>query len=189
MLPTKFILRAEMLARLRALSPDGRRDRSANLVARLTGRDDWQRARVVGLFAPLRSEPDLDQLWTLPGALSGKTVVYPRVEPGGIILRAVNRPEELVPSPSGSLREPRSDADLGVRDWPDVLLVPGLAFTSAGGRLGRGGGHYDRLLIRPGRAGCRVLGVAFEFQLVPSLPREEHDADLDEVVTDSLRDD
>ena len=107
MFPTKPALRAAMLARLRALSTNERGDRSANLVAQLTGRDDWQRARVVGLFAPLRSEPDLDQLWPLPGALRGKTVVYPRVEPGGIVLRVVNHPGELVASPAGFLREPR----------------------------------------------------------------------------------
>lgn len=100
----------------------------------------------------------------------------------------MDRPETLVPAgPGNLLREPPAEAPPGNRTWPDLLLVPGLAFTLAGGRLGRGGGHYDRLLVRPGRAGCRVLGIAFAFQLVPALPREEHDADLDEVVTDSPR--
>ena len=178
-----------MLARLRALSADERRERSAQLVAGLVARADWRRARVVGLFAPLRSEPDLDRLWNLPGALTGKTVVYPRVElgePGGLVFRVVNGLDELVLTGAGQLREPRANAP-GWDRWPDLLLVPGLAFTAAGGRLGRGGGHYDRLLARPGRAGYRALGVGFAFQLLPGLPREDHDADLDGVVTDSLR--
>ncbi len=173
-----------MLARLRAVAPDERRERSARLVARLIEREDWRRARVVSLFAPLRSEPDLDLLWTVPGGVAGKTVAYPRVEPGGLVLRVVGHPEELVRT--GRLREPPAAAPaLGA--WPDVLLVPGLAFTAAGGRLGRGGGHYDRLLARPGRAGGRVLGVGYGFQLLPGLPREAHDADLDGFVTDSPR--
>ena len=196
--PQKPALRAAMLARLRALPADERRERSARLVASLVERADWQRARVVGLFAPLHSEPDLDLLWNLPGALAGKTVVYPRVEeeageaPGGLVLRVVNGLDELVvPAGAGRrhLREPPREARAlaGADAWPDLLLVPGLAFTAAGGRLGRGGGHYDRLLARPGRAGCRVLGAGFAFQLLPGLPREDHDADLDGVVTDSSR--
>ena len=183
-----------MLARLRALSADERQEWSAQLVARLVERDDWQRARVVGLFAPLRSEPDLDLLWSLPGALTGKTVVYPRVqkegEPGGLVLRVVNGLDQLVPTGAGRhLREPPREtrALAGANAWPDLLLVPGLALTASGGRLGRGGGHYDRLLARPGRAGCRVLGVGFAFQLLRGLPREDHDADLDGAVTDSPR--
>ena len=184
MLPTKSALRAEMLARLRALSPDERHERSLDLVVRLSGREDWQRARVVGLFAPLRSEPDLDLLWTLPAALTGKVVVYPRVEHGGMVLRVVSHPGELFAS--GRLREPPATAPTLRTHWPDLLLVPGLAFTTAGRRLGRGGGHYDRLLAAPGRGGSRLLGIAFGLQLVPGLPHEEHDVDLDEVVTDSF---
>ena len=69
---------------------------------------------------------------------------------------------------------------------PDFLLVPGLAFTGAGNRLGRGGGFYDRLLGNPGRRGAGVaVGIGFGFHLLPALPLEAHDAPLDEIVTDS----
>jgi 5-formyltetrahydrofolate cyclo-ligase len=65
----------------------------------------------------------------------------------------------------------------------DVVVVPGLAFTAGGDRLGQGGGWYDRFLptIRPGTP---TIGVAFHEQLVAALPLERHDVRVDIVVTD-----
>ena len=66
----------------------------------------------------------------------------------------------------------------------DVVIVPGVAFTSSGERLGQGGGWYDRFL--PGiRESCFTIGVGFEPQLVDALPTEPHDVRLDLIVTDA----
>ena len=62
----------------------------------------------------------------------------------------------------------------------DLALVPGLGFDARGHRLGRGKGHYDRLLA--GFTGMKI-GVAFDFQIVTEVPREPHDIALDAVVT------
>lgn len=66
----------------------------------------------------------------------------------------------------------------------DVVVVPGLAFTTSGLRLGQGGGHYDRFLARL-RPDCITVGVGFAEQLVDAIPTEPHDVRLDLVVTDS----
>ena len=63
-----------------------------------------------------------------------------------------------------------------------VWIVPGLAFTRDGARLGYGGGWYDRLL-RAAAPDAAKLGVAYPFQIVPGLPVELHDQDLTDVVT------
>ena len=64
----------------------------------------------------------------------------------------------------------------------DVVIVPGLAFTAAGDRLGQGGGWYDRFLttVRPEAI---KIGVAFTPQIVDSLPVEPHDIRVDVVIT------
>ncbi len=67
--------------------------------------------------------------------------------------------------------------------WPDVVIVPGLAFTPSGQRLGQGGGWYDRFLVRV-RADCVTIGVCFAEQIVDGLPTETHDVAVDHVVTD-----
>lgn len=66
----------------------------------------------------------------------------------------------------------------------DVVIVPGTAFTASGDRIGQGGGWYDRFLARVG-PDCVTIGVAFEPQLVDSLPVEAHDIGVDLVVTDA----
>lgn len=67
--------------------------------------------------------------------------------------------------------------------WPDLIMVPGVAFDPGGGRLGRGGGWYDQLLGDPSRQALAV-GVAFAAQIVRSVPCEEHDVRVDLVVTE-----
>jgi 5-formyltetrahydrofolate cyclo-ligase len=66
----------------------------------------------------------------------------------------------------------------------DVVIVPGLAFTPGGRRLGQGGGWYDRFLARI-RGDCLTIGVGFDVQVVDALPIEPHDVTLDLVVTES----
>jgi 5-formyltetrahydrofolate cyclo-ligase len=66
----------------------------------------------------------------------------------------------------------------------DVVVVPGVAFTMRGHRLGQGGGHFDRFLPRL-RAGCLRVGVCFREQLVDEVPSEPHDVVLDAVVSDA----
>ena len=67
--------------------------------------------------------------------------------------------------------------------WPDVVIVPGLAFTVEGDRLGQGGGWYDRFLSNTA-TGCTKIGVGFDLQVIDSIPTEPHDVALDFVVTD-----
>ena len=61
----------------------------------------------------------------------------------------------------------------------DLAVIPGIAFTSAGNRLGRGKGYYDRLLPK---LQCPLIGIAFPFQMVKWLPCEEHDIRVTEVI-------
>jgi 5-formyltetrahydrofolate cyclo-ligase len=68
-----------------------------------------------------------------------------------------------------------------VRVIPSILLVPGVAFSRRGQRLGRGRGFYDRYL--ESFKGLKI-GICFEEQLVDSLPVEPHDISVDAVVTD-----
>jgi 5-formyltetrahydrofolate cyclo-ligase len=64
---------------------------------------------------------------------------------------------------------------------PDVLFVPLVGFTADGGRLGQGGGHYDRWLAA--HPGTTAIGLAWDCQLVETLPREPHDRPLAAVIT------
>ena len=63
----------------------------------------------------------------------------------------------------------------------DLLIVPGVAFTLQGDRMGYGGGYYDRFIPRCTRA--RVLALAFQEQIYDELPTEEHDLRIPLIIT------
>ncbi len=69
---------------------------------------------------------------------------------------------------------------------PDVVITPLLAFDRRGGRLGQGGGHYDRSIanlraLKP----VFVLGLAYAGQELPGIPMEPHDQRLDAILTET----
>ncbi len=193
-MPPLDVVAAKAACRLRQrellaqLGPDERRQRSGKLLEHLVALPQWQAARRVLLFAPLPSEPDVDLLWRepgsgQPGALVGKTCVYPRIDGEAMQLLPVGSLAELVPGRWG-LREPAVSAApaLTLRQI-DLALIPGLAFDRQGGRLGRGGGFFDRLLADRLPA-TFLVGVAFLFQVVEQVPLTPHDIPMNAVVTD-----
>ncbi len=69
-------------------------------------------------------------------------------------------------------------------DRIDLVIVPGLAFDRGGMRLGRGRGHYDRMLKTDSLRGAFRLGLTFEFQILDSIPFDAHDEKMDAVITE-----
>ena len=66
----------------------------------------------------------------------------------------------------------------------DLVMVPGVAFDTSGGRLGHGRGYYDRLLVDV-RADTRLAALAFECQIFPEIPMGPHDVYMDLVITEN----
>lgn len=95
---------------------------------------------------------------------------------------------DLVPGAFGILEpteELRNNANRnGSISDIDAVIVPGVAFDQQGGRLGYGKGFYDRLL-QNARPTTPLIGLAFDSQIVPSIPMEPHDIPMDFVVTES----
>ncbi len=135
-------------------------------------------------FLPLPLEVDLHaimQAWIH----SGKTVCVPVVnwESNSMqagLLTSLD-PNAFLETRHG-LFEPK-ERQVIPADSIDVVLVPGLAFDSQGGRLGRGGGFYDRFLsrVRPPLA----IGVGFECQVLDQITLEDHDHLLTAIATPS----
>ena len=85
------------------------------------------------------------------------------------------------------IREP-ADADIVEPKNVYAWIMPGLAFTKEGKRLGYGGGWYDRFLSSAPKGAIKI-GVGYSFQIVDDLPSEPHDIQLTDVVDGSLEDD
>jgi 5-formyltetrahydrofolate cyclo-ligase len=141
---------------------------------------EWREARLVCAFVPMKSEPDIRLLWSDE---TGPAFCFPRLRHEEIELIHVEK-RALLADADWRLAAPEFDqcprADFSS---VDLFLVPGLAFTPDGYRLGRGAGFYDRLLER--RASRQhTFGVCFHSRLVAELPVEAHDQRVERVITE-----
>ena len=177
---TKAELRRLVREKLAQLAPADFAEKSAGICKTIAHHAEWRRAKTVGLFAPHTHEPDIDPLWQ---HIQGKLVCYPRVVGETLSLLRVRNLSELKTS-RWNLREPdHANENLLQLEQIDVLLVPGVAFSRNGERLGRGGGFYDRFLAEPKLRAFKI-GVCFDAQLACEFPRESHDQAVDAVVTE-----
>jgi 5-formyltetrahydrofolate cyclo-ligase len=177
---SKTEIRRDIAATLR-LPPDVRAEKSGRLCEAISASAEWRAARTVAIFAPQPREPDAEMLWAHGG---GKSFSYPRVTGGRLELFRTDSIFDLFPGAFG-VREPTPDLARAVApDALDLILVPGVAFTGDGARLGRGGGFYDRLLASLPAHTCK-MGVCFDSQLLPELPVEPHDCPVDFIATES----
>ena len=139
-------------------------------------------ALVVAGYAPIGEEIDVTP--ALRALLErGCSCVLPVVVAGEQVLefRAWRPDMPMQPGPYGIL-EPPATAPVGS---PDLLLVPMLAFDRLGGRLGYGGGFYDRTLtVLRRRRRVLAVGVAFAEQEVAEVPLHAADERLDRIVTE-----
>ena len=109
----------------------------------------------------------------------GHTILLPTVQGDDLTLHVYLGDRSLATGTSFGIQE-----SLGplYTDYTSIqlALIPGMAFTPQGARLGRGRGYYDRLLPR---LSCHLIGLAFPFQILPHIPTEPHDILMTEVIT------
>ena len=177
----KAALRTAALAALEGLSPQARRDSDRALFRAFLALPQVGQASTLLLYCGMGVEPDTRALFS-PLWEAGKALCLPRCLPGNQIeARLVQPTDPLIRHPYGML-EPDRDAPLAAPAQIQLALVPGLAFDRAGGRLGRGGGYYDRWLTA--FSGLRVA-LCRQAVLFDALPRLPHDLGVDLVVTET----
>jgi len=143
----------------------------------------WDAASTVLAYASRGSELATGPL--LVAVLSaGKGLILPRVVSEGVLrLHAIETLDQLSPGYRGILEPAAGLPEVGVTDI-DLALVPGVGFDRRGGRLGYGGGWYDRLLAQPGWR-CPIWGLALACQIVDELPLDAHDHPVAAVVSET----
>jgi 5-formyltetrahydrofolate cyclo-ligase len=185
---TKDALRRELLARRRE-RPDGARWRdAAALAAGLPGVLDALDAdprRPICLHVPVRREPGAAPDGAVPmldaAVALGRRVLLPvTLGEAPLDWAAFGGREDLVPGPHGLLEPGGARQGPGAIGDAAVVVVPALAATPGGVRLGRGGGHYDRSLPLVGPSTV-VVALVGDDELREELPAEPHDVLVDAV--------
>lgn len=150
---------------------------SNDALAHLRQLPEWHAAATILLYAALPDEVPTRSL--IEEAMAeGRTVLLPVVQGDELELRICDDLDDLRPG-AFNVFEPQGKAFTRFEDI-DLAIIPGVAFTPDGERLGRGRGYYDRLLPMLGTA--LKVGLCWPFQLLDELPCEPHDAIMDLVV-------
>ncbi len=180
------VLRQEVLARRDQLPAQEWREKSRALALRLGSLGCFNQARAILFFVSFRSEADT--FFLIRQALeNGVQVAAPLTvsrdkELKIFVIRDLEN--DLVPGYQGILEpDPRRCPQLDPA-LLDLVIVPGSVFDRQGGRMGYGGGYYDRFLANRAPQAVRV-GVCFDLQLVDKVAMAAHDQYLDYVVTES----
>lgn len=156
---------------------------SDRIAARVTALPEFTRAAVICCYLSMPGEVEtrliLEAAWK-----AGKRVAMPAARDDGEYIPAWYTPQEPMLHGAFGLLQPLTP-HWAKPDRYDLMLVPGVAFSTSGVRLGHGKGYYDRMLARlAGRIECRA-GLCLASQLVAGLPAGEHDVGMDIVVTEA----
>ena len=176
-------IRERILTLLKNQEEEERHKKSSVIQKKLFRLTEFQKARTVLFYASFDGEVDTFEM--IKQALKlGKIIALPAIlrQPKKLIATTISDLQDLEEGPHGILQA-KSDRQKEIEaDELDLAIVPGVAFDRKNNRLGRGGGYYDRFLnALPDH--IPTVGLAFDFQIVDSLPTEDHDRAVSNVVT------
>ena len=178
-------LRTRILSARDSLSAIERQRKSRAITERLLALPEFADARNVFAYVSFRSEVGTQPL--IAHCLKkGVTVSVPLTLVKEHRLRpyAITDPgRDLVPGYCGIL-EPLQALPLVDPASIEVVVTPGSVFDAMGGRLGYGGGYYDRFLQTAAPQALRV-GLAYDLQVIAAVPLESHDQQLDYLITET----
>ena len=190
-----------LLTKLEAQNPNYFVQRGAHIAGRLRAMTEVTSARTVLAYCPLPREPDFTSLFPhLRGLALPRVNADAAIEPGTMLARDISSKrsqmaafaidphqwESALVTGYFGIREPNFACSRIDPSEIEVILLPGLAFDSFGGRLGKGRGFYDVFLNENWPTGKRplLIGICLEDQIVDRVPMAASDVFVRRVVTD-----
>ena len=173
-------LRREIRDDAAALTAGYRTEASARIVEQVLALEAWRKARVIMAYASLPTEPDTRML-IQAAVRDGKTMLLPRcVSPERMLALPFTGWEDLEPGWLG-IQEPRIPEDGTEIPEPDLILIPCVAASPDGWRLGHGAGYYDRFLeTRKAETVC----LCYRRLIREKIPAGPLDRRVNRVITD-----
>jgi 5-formyltetrahydrofolate cyclo-ligase len=175
--------RREMKNRLSLITKPVYEDLSYKIAQNLYKEPDWKEAEIIGITVSIFPEADTYQIirkaWE-----SGKKVAVPKCIPSErrMDFREIQHFSQLESVYYGLFEPVECETKAVGKDEIDLLIVPGLAYTRDGYRLGFGGGYFDRYLKS---YSGKTLSLAFEMQILDQLPVAGHDIPVAKIITNA----
>ncbi|EEK77144.1 5-formyltetrahydrofolate cyclo-ligase [Bacillus cereus] len=178
----KLRLRKQIIEHMNSLSEERYTTLSEQIAFSLYAQKEWAEAKTIGITLSMENEvntyPIIEKAWE-----EGKKVVVPKCnkETRTMSFRQLSTFDQLE-TVYMNLREPipvlTEEVDA---DEIDLQIVPGVAYTERGERIGYGGGYYDRYLVH---YKGKTLSLAYEFQMVQHIPVEPFDKNVEKIITE-----
>ena len=176
MTKSKSDIRRAAKSAVKALTAQQKADKSTLILSCIASSESIKSAKTVALYASLSEEVQSVELIELLSQT--KRVVLPRVAGDDMDFYPYT-PSSLKVGAFG-IEEPQGSEPISP-DEIDVIVVPGVAFTTDGKRCGRGKGYYDKYLSRSGFRAIKI-GVCYTEQLAEDIPNEPHDIVMDYMI-------
>lgn len=177
----KGSVRREVLERRLRISGSEVLDLSSRIISTITSLAVFKTASAIAIYAPFRNEVDVMPLLNFPG----KTILLPKVVKNSkkLDFYKVTEKKSLI-SGSYGIFEPDASAMKFLVENIDLFIVPGVAFSKSGERIGYGSGYYDSTLKFKNSA-AHTIGAAFETQMISESFDQTHDVKMNFVVTEN----
>lgn len=176
---TKKAIRQQIMKQRNNMTSEEVQQLSAQICSNIKELDIYKAAEKICLYMPINNEVDVTLLaydaWN-----DGKTLWLPKTSGNTMGFFKFSQDTALSLGTYG-IMEPVSD-ELLEPDKDTLVLMPGAAFSPDGGRIGYGGGYYDRFLNKWDV--CRTAAVCYQFQILQELPVEKHDVKPDIIVSE-----
>jgi 5-formyltetrahydrofolate cyclo-ligase len=189
----KMLLRRQIMERRNGLTASERRDKESRINSKITAiLLELSKHQQVTLltFMPFRGEADITPVMEM-GWTEGIRILVPKIikDTHSLSLHEIRSYDDLTEG-AFAIREPKSECPVyGDLNEITVILIPGVGFDRHFGRLGYGGGYYDRfvqLFAARGLSRPLLIAPAFDVQVVDQVPISWHDFLLDGLVTETL---
>jgi len=178
----KIRLRKQIIEHMNSLSEEQYATLSEQIAVSLYAQKEWVEAETIGITLSMENEvntyPIIEKAWE-----EGKKVVVPKCNTGTrtMSFRQISNFDQLE-TVYMHLREPIPSLTEEVNaDEINLQIVPGVAYTERGERIGYGGGYYDRYLVH---YKGKTLSLAYDFQMVKQIPVEPFDKNVEKIITE-----
>ena len=175
----KLQLKQLILEKRNSLAKNEIIEKSGLIGKNLFNLESYKKFKSVMFFVSINSEVNTHEM--IRKAIGYKTVLVPKVLHHEIEPSLIIDFDNLIPTGKFGIPEPIEIMKVAHKNI-DLILVPGIAFDEGGHRIGYGLGYYDRFLAKVPKA--VKIGLCFDFQIVDKIPREEHDVQVDFIVTE-----
>ena len=177
---TKQYIRSKILLELKNQEEENRNRKSFIIKDKLFRTEVFKKAKIVMFYIAFKGEVETEEMIKETINL-GKIVTVPVCKPHKLALEPciLDSHAHLKRGPYG-VKEPAEERCVPL-SMLQLIIVPGVAFDKKGNRLGRGKGYYDRLLQKLPKT-TQSIGLAFDFQILSSVPSHAHDVAVGRVI-------